>query len=128
MTEKKKYLIELLLKCSKTQEKIIPSFEHNAKILRSMYKFVSDEDFEKVIDEHGINKYMEGMASIIDNSFTEEEIDELIIFYRSNAMQKIIGEQFSSQVGALVTEIVENRDIKLNKLFSIVLDRKNDGE
>lgn len=115
MTDKKKYLIELLLKCSLLLNPAERYFQYNADFLRACFSSISQDKFDNIIKKYGINEYRESLILLIDSNFTLEEIQELINFFRSSVGRKIINKDFNNKIEELINNLCLERKQELSR-------------
>jgi len=116
MTKKKKYLIEIFLKCSKCVSSATEMLDFNEKVLRASYPSVSSEDFDKIIAEEGYNRYLEETSLIIDSHFSQEEVESLIEFFSSTIGRKLVDYSHLSKMKKIINDISTDREKELSRL------------
>ena len=116
MSIKKKYLIELYLKCSKYIYTAKENLTANENFLKASYQSISNEDFQKVIDKYGISYFTESAISIIDSTFSETEIQSLIDFFCSPVGRKMTDKGYILKISKVINNITTERDVELSKI------------
>jgi hypothetical protein len=116
MSDKKKYLINLFLKCSKHLFSAQYNLEINESFLRGAYLTVPEDDFKNVMAEHGVEEYVDKISLVIDSMFTLEEIQELNAFFTSPIGRKITDKKYLLKMQKIREEIVSEREEKLSKI------------
>ena len=116
MSDKKKYLINLFLKCSKHLFSAQYSLEINESILKGAYLSVPENDFKSIMEEHGIDEYVDEVSTVLDSMFTLEEIQELNAFFTSPVGRKITDKKYLLKMPKILEKIVSEREEKLSKI------------
>ncbi len=116
MSMKKKYLIELFLKCSQHRFAAEKNLKAHADLLRATYPYISDDEFFKVMSEHGLDSYLEKITPIIDSMFSQEEIESLIEFFRSPVGRKLVDKTYLLKIPVIINDITSERERKLSKM------------
>jgi len=116
MSEKKKYLINLFLKCSKHLFSAKYNLEINESLLRGAYLSVPEDKFKKVMEEHGIEEYVDEISTVLDSMFTLGEVQELNAFFTSPVGRKITDKKYLLKMPKILEKIVSEREEKLSKI------------
>jgi len=116
MSKKKNYLISLFLKCSQYLSSAEQNLKANEDFLRASYHSVNSDNFNEVIQKNGIDRFEEGMTSLVDSHFSEDEIKSLIEFFRSPVGKKLIDNTHLLKIQKLINEILKERQHLLSKL------------
>ncbi len=116
MSMKKKYLIELFLKCSQHHFAAEKNLKAHEELLRLIYPSVSDSDFSKVISEHGLDSYLEKITTVIDSMFSQEEIESLIEFFRSPTGRKLVDKTYLLKIPVIIGDITNEREDLLSRM------------
>jgi len=116
MSSKKKHLIELYLKYSKYIYTAKENLKVNEDFLRASFQSINDEDFNRIIDENGISQFTEGMISIVDSNFSEDEVKSLIDFFSSPVGRKLVNKSYLSNINKIINDITIERQRMLSKI------------
>lgn len=115
MSNKKKHLIVLYLKCSKYIYTVQENLKANEIFLRASFQNTKDDDFDRIIGEHGISQFTEKMTSIVDSRFTEEEVKLLINFFTSPIGRKLTDKSHLFEIGQIINDITIERQELLSR-------------
>lgn len=115
MSKKKKYLIELYLKCSKYLFTAEENFKANEEFLKASFPNIKDDDFDSIIREHGISQFIEKMTSCIDSQFSEEEVQSLIDFFTSSVGRKLVNKSHLLEINTIFNNIATERQSLLSR-------------
>ena len=116
MSAKKKYLIELFLKCSQHLFSAEANLKAHEDLLKSIYTSIDDDEFSKVISENGIKEYLEKITLVIDSMFSQEEIESLIEFFRSPLGRKLVDKKYLLKIPYVISDITSERERRLSKM------------
>jgi len=116
MTKKKKYLIELFLKCSQHRFAAEKNLKAHEDLLRAQYPSLTGDEFTKIMSEHGLDSYVEKITLILDEMFSQEEIDTMIAFFRSPTGRKLVDRTYLLKIPTIISDIIAERENKLSKM------------
>lgn len=125
MTEQKKHLIFLFIKKATLYQDIVTSIEQVMQLMWSKYPQVPKVELEKIQKDYSIEEYIRRLAPIIDEMFTEEELEICMKFYTTDPGKKLFDGQFLTKVkktGESIFKDIENEFSMKNKRIS--LDRE----
>ena len=110
MTPKKIFLINMFLKRSKYNQTILDILNLDFQLLKNQYNKITEEDYNDIAQKKGIGEYNIKMQQLVDQHFSQEELEELVKFFSSPLGQKI--PNFSKNINKVlkqVTNKVENQ-------------------
>jgi len=116
MSIKKKYLIELFLKCSGHRFAAERSLKTNEYLLRASYQSVNDDEFSQIMSQNGLESYLEKITIVLDSMFSQEEVESLIEFFRSPVGRKMVDKTYLLKIPIIVNDITNERERKLSKM------------
>lgn len=116
MSIKKKYLIELFLKCSGHRFAAERNLIINESVLRASYPSINDDDFSAIMSDTGLESYLEKITTVMDSIFSQEEIESLIEFFRSPVGKKIVDKTYLLKISTIINDITTERERKLSKM------------
>jgi hypothetical protein len=116
MSIKKKYLIELFLKCSGHRFAAERNLKISESLLRASYPSINDDEFSVIMSENGLDLYLEKITTIIDSMFSQEEMETLIAFFRSPVGRKMVDKTYLLKIPIIINDITNERERKLSKM------------
>jgi hypothetical protein len=119
--ENKKYFIELFLKKCTLQSFNKEYFNISFQLFQNTYS-IPEEKIEELRKIYTVEKYIEKIIPVIDESFTIEELKESIKFFSSSAGRKMLDTVFLKKVG----QIGEDMFAQIEQEF--VLTSKDNGD
>jgi hypothetical protein len=105
ITERKKYLIELFVKKCTVLDVIKSHMAFHINLIEKSYN-ANTEDIERIREYCSINNYILKISPIIDETFTEAELEESIKFFSKGAGKKMIDPSFLLKVGKISENII----------------------
>lgn len=115
MSMKKKYLIELYLKCSKYLYTADENLKANERFFKASFQDIEDDVFNKIMEEHGVTQFLDEMTSLIDSKFTEEDVQSLIDFFTSPLGRKLVDKSHLLKVKQIFNDIIKERENLLSR-------------
>ena len=119
MNKKKEYLIELFIKKACTYNRIVVSLEKTFELLAQRYPNVLKCEVEEIKKKYIMDGYIKAITPIIDNAFSERELEEIVLFYTSKTGAKLISLEFAKQI----TNCDEKLFLDIDKEFRNKNDR-----
>lgn len=116
MSIKKKYLIELFLKCSGHYFAAEETLKANESLLRASYPSIDNNNFSNVILNYGLESYLIKTTILLDSIFSQEEIESLIKFFSSSIGRKLVDKSYLLKISTLINDITHERNLQLSKL------------
>jgi len=98
MTERKKYLIELFLKKCTLQNINKAHLDFSFSLFKNTYN-VSKEKENELKEKYNIEEYIKRLTPLIDEQFTENDLEETVKFYSSEIGKKLIDQSFLLKIG-----------------------------
>ena len=74
------------------------SMNKTFNLLKNTYTSITEENFKEIKEKFNVDNYIKKLLPIIDNQFSEKEIDEIIKFYSSPAGKKTTDPIFLKKV------------------------------
>jgi len=116
MPQKKDYLIQLFLKCSLWLYSAKKNLSGNEIFLRSCFQSIEDKDFKNIINKYGIERFEKEISDIMDNNFSIEDVENLIVFFRSATGKKLSNKNLLLQIEKIMNDICVEREQELSKM------------
>lgn len=102
MTERKKYLIHLFIKRCTLQNINKAHLLFSFQLFSNTYN-IPAEKLKELKKRYTLEKYIERIIPLIDEQFTEEELQEAIKFYSSPLGRKMLDKNFLTEIGKVGT-------------------------
>ena len=109
MVNKKRHLLEQLLKITKEWDAYHVALESALGMMRMKYK-ISDEEFEELSQQVGFEFYIDKLMEVYEKYLSEEDLEELLEFYSTKAGKKLGNMQMLNELA------------KANKNWAMVVD------
>jgi hypothetical protein len=77
---------------------------------------VSSEDFDRIVTENGLGRYLEETSLIIDSHFSQEEVESLIVFFSSTVGRKLVDYDHLLKMKKTINDISIDRGKELSRL------------
>ncbi len=99
MNKRKEYLITIFIKKATMYYSIVASLEKSFELLKNSYTYVTNEEVKKLKEKFTIEEYIKRISPVIDETFSEEELNDVIKFYSTKAGSKLFDKIFLSKIG-----------------------------
>ena len=116
MSIKKKYLIELFLKCSGHLFAAKETLKANESLLRASYPSIDNNNFSNIILSCGLESYLTKTTILLDSIFSQEEVESLISFFSSSVGRKLVDKSYLLKISILINDITNERNLQLSRL------------
>lgn len=115
MTNKKKHLIDKLIKCSGSRSTLDKMIDSQLKFYRELYgQGLKEEELNDVFEDFNTENVINSIIPVYDEEFSEEEIQELISFYCSKVGKKLISTEFNRKQEIAMNKIINSVQEKIN--------------
>jgi len=118
MTEKKSYLIELFLKLSRQKEILEEVYKVSIDLFTNTYKNIPKDEIKKLKEKYNYNYYLSLITEIIDNNFSEEELEEINNFYSSTVGKKLTNDNYIKKIRTISDNLFIEFQSKLAILYT----------
>ena len=115
--EKKKYLIDTFMGIVYNKKSINKVIEENLKVIKTG-NYIPDSIFIDILNKYNYEEYCKRIFPIIEETFSEEDLEELIKFFRSTVGQKIKSDKYINsfqKIGKGILRDIENEIILINE-------------
>lgn len=109
MTNREKFTILTLLRIGGVENRIKELLQDTFSITISHYPSLSEKQIKQLKEEFGSEKYLEELAQLFHDNFSQEELDQIKEFWSSPAGRKL-------NVGSLAES---ERELSLNWIIKL---------
>lgn len=123
MNNRKKYLITIFIKKATAYYTTIASIENSFRLLSLSYPNVTKAEVEGLKKKFTMVEYIERISPIIDETFSEKELEEMIDFYTSKTGSKLYDTIFLKKI----TDVGDNMFLDIDEEFKIKNGKNQQG-
>jgi hypothetical protein len=114
ISEKKKYLIELFLKRCTIQSINKEHINFHFNVLKTTYN-ISEEKEKELREKYDLNEYAKRLTPILDQFFTEEDLQIAIKFFSSGVGEKMLNGNLLKNIGKISQDMLTEIEQEFSK-------------
>lgn len=115
MDKRKEYLITIFVKKATMYYSIVTTLEKYFELLKNSYTNITDEEIKKLKEKFTIEEYIKKISPAIDETFSEEELRDIIDFYSTETGSKLFDHIFLNKIA----KASDNLFSEIRKEFAI---------
>jgi len=115
MTEKKKYLIDLLLQITNQTDILEKKINNIFDMLNNAFPGSDAVKAKKIRNLFNKEEILHRLTPIIDLHFSVEELEQVVNFYSTPAGKKLIDPSYEKQCNAVMHSLIDEIELKITK-------------